>query len=121
MNLVEELTPYTTALTNYIKRDIAPNNQETTALIEIYNRWARTEPKSNAPHTATTSCSGCVTDALKMLYNWNNIYSRNVTVPFKGVLSTEDKVKHLQAQCDEKGIEYRWNAGVKKLSELLNG
>ena len=69
MNLIEELQPLNDALNNYIKRGIAPANHETRAFIEIYNRWVLTEPDSNAPQTVNSGCSGCVTDALKMLYN----------------------------------------------------
>jgi len=35
-------------------------------------------------------------------------------------LSKEDKIAHLQQECREKGIEFRHNAGIKKLTELLN-
>jgi len=34
-------------------------------------------------------------------------------------LSKEDKIAHLQQECKEKGIEFRHNAGIKKLTELL--
>jgi len=120
MNLIEELTPYNESLTNYIKRGIVPSNEHTNNMLDIYDRFFKNLPEANAPYPAKRCC-GHTGDALKMLYNWRAIKEREVSVDFKAVISKEDKIKHLKAQLTEKGIKFHHKAGVKKLSELLNG
>ena len=104
------------------------------AISELYNKMGKHKPAAD--------CSNCTVLWNTLLQNWfkkldQDVRPREATIKTQpkpltpinnsipvGIennpeLSKEDKIAHLQQECREKGIEFRHNAGIKKLTELL--
>ena len=145
MNLVEELKPHLKHLKTWKESGKVVHGEDREALINIYEAYVKDNPRVG-PAKIKRSCGMCLSDMMKALYNNYEEQKHKATVPFKGVpeidprplevmvetniksfllsikdLSKEAQIEHLKHELDERGVKYHHKAGVKKLTELLNG
>lgn len=124
MNLIKELEPFNTELTNW-KNGGAIGQSKIKELSVIYSKLREVKPDVGAK--PNLSCSACVNDMLKALYNNRAEQIKKDTVYFKGVpqkeVEEDDGYLHLswgklKKYCSDKGINVKGKKRIDLIEEL---
>ena len=91
MDLIKKLKPHNQTLNDW-KQGKVIDAHKIAPLAPIWKELAELHPEAGNPNVNLT-CSSCIGDMLKGLYNWRLFYQRKVTVEFKGVPQKITKVK----------------------------